>query len=252
VSVTVETTLSKQLHILMLFLLLLLSATVRGQWSELPTDDFESRTMRIQIKAEGLYTSGDYKRAHFIYVKELAPLGDKYAQYMTGYMYLMGQGVPEDPLLASAWYRIAAERKSREFMVVRDDLMRTLDAQQLARSDSLYLDLRKGLSDLVIVMKLLEKDLEKLQVETTGSRVAGQSSMITMVDPKSGNLMSAKLYRDRVRRALQARVDYITAQLDIEPLDAELSRAQVAELWDRIKEHVAVVDDEVDTYVANP
>jgi hypothetical protein len=252
VSVTVETTLSKAIHILLLLLMSMLSATVRAQWSELPTDDFESRTMRIQTKAEGLYTSGDYKRAHFIYVKELAPLGDKYAQYMTGYMYLMGQGVPEDPLLASAWYRIAAERKSREFMVVRDDLMRTLDAQQLARSDSLYLDLRKGLSDLVIVMKLLEKDLEKLQVETTGSRVAGQSSMITMVDPKTGNLMSAKLYRDRVRRALQSRVDYITAQLDIEPLDAELSRAQVAELWDRIEEHVAVVDDEVDTYVANP
>jgi len=254
VSVTVETTLSKQSHILilMLFLLLLPPAMVRAQWAELPTDDFESRTMRIQTKAEGLYVSGDFKRAHFIYVKELAPLGDKYAQYMTGYMYLMGQGVPEDPQLASAWYRIAAEREAPEFMIVRDELMRTLDADQRARSDSYYLDLRKELSDLVIVMRLLESDLEKLQVKTTGSRVAGQSNMVTTVDPKTGNLMSAKLNRDRVRRALQARVDFITAQLDIEPLDADLSKAQIAELWARIDEHVAVVDDEVDIYVSNP
>ncbi len=251
-SVTVETTLSKRIHILLFFALLSLSAAGYAQWSELATDEFESRTMRIQNKAEALYVSGNFERAHFIYVNELAPLGDKYAQYMSGYMFLMGRGVPEDPAQASAWYRIAAERRAPEFIVVRDDLMRTLNAEQRARSDSLYLGLRKDISDIVIVMTLLEQDLDKLKVETTGSRVAGGSSMVTMVDPRSGTLMTKKLNRDRARRALQSRVDFITTQLDIEPLDAELSKAQVDELWERIGQHVAVVDDESDSFAATP
>ena len=51
---------------------------------------------------------------------------------------------------------------------------------------------------------------------------------------------------------MQAPVDCITPQLDIDSLDAELAGAEVAELWGRINEGVAVVDDEGDAYVATP
>ena len=37
----------------------------------------------------------------FIYREELAPLGDKYAQYMIGYMHEHGKGVDKDPAVAS-------------------------------------------------------------------------------------------------------------------------------------------------------
>lgn len=57
-------------------------------------EDFASHTVRIQAKAESLYLQGHWERAQFIYEHELAPIGDKYAQYMVGYMYLNGQGVP--------------------------------------------------------------------------------------------------------------------------------------------------------------
>lgn len=177
ISVTIETTLKKRIHLFLLPVLLLLSAPCLAQWSEFPTGDLDSHTLRIQSKAESLYVSGDYERARIIYVNELATIGDKYAQYMTGFMYLMGQGVPEDPVRASAWYRIAAERQAPEFIVVRDELIRTFDAEQLARSDAIYLELRKKFSDIVIVMRLLEEDLEMLDVETTGSRVASRSSL---------------------------------------------------------------------------
>lgn len=243
---------SKRIHILPLILLSLLSAAVNAQWVEITTGSLDARTLRIQTKAESLYVSGDFKRAHFIYVNELAGRGDKYAQYMSGFMYLMGQGVPEDPILASAWYRMSAEREAPEFMVVRDRLLQSFSSEQRARSDSHYLDLRKKYSDLVIVMKLVEEDLEKLQSETTGSRVPGRSTMVTIVDPKSGAAVSADYYRNRVLRLMQSRVDFITTQLDIDALDAELSGAEVAELWGRINDYVAVVDDEVDAYVVTP
>ena len=119
-----------------------------------------TRTMRTQAKAESLYQRGDYKRAHFIYSSDLARQGDKYAQYMTGYMYLMGLGVEADPVKASAWYRIAAERRAPEFVTVRDQVLRTLNDEQRTRSDELYVELRKEYSDLLIIMELLVEDLE--------------------------------------------------------------------------------------------
>jgi hypothetical protein len=76
--------------------------------------------------------------------------------------------------------------------------------------------------------------------------------MVTMVDPQSGSTVSADYYRNRVLRLMQSRVDFITTQLDIDALDAELSGAEVAELWERINEYVAVVDDEADAYVVMP
>jgi len=252
VSVTVETTLSKRIHISLLPLLLLFAASASAQWSEFPTGDFDSRTMRIQSKAESLYMSGDYKRAQIIYVNELATIGDKYAQYMTGYMFLMGQGVSEDPVRASAWYRIAAERKAPEFMAVRDELIQTFDAEQLARSNEIYLDLRKRFCDIVIVMRLLEEDLEKLNVETTGSRITSRSSLVTMIDPKTGTPISADIYRVRIRRTLQSRVDFITERLDMDHLDVDLSSAEIDDLWARIGAQVAVIDDDVQRLVATP
>ncbi|MGB5628552.1 MAG: SEL1-like repeat protein, partial [Woeseiaceae bacterium] len=177
---------------------------------------------------------------------------DKYAQYMTGFMYLMGQGLPEDPVRASAWYRLSAERQAPEFMVVRDELIRTFNAEQLAASDAIYLELRKKFSDIVIVMRLLEEDLELLDVEATGSRVPSGSNLVTTLDPRKGTVTSVELYRDRVRRTLQSRVDFITGQLDIERMDADLSAAQIAELWERIEEQVSVIDDDVHRLVAAP
>lgn len=242
-SVTIETTLNTLTRIILSILLSVLAVTAHAQWAALSSGDLDARTSRIQTKAEQLYVGGEFKRAHFIYVNELAGRGDKYAQYMAGYMYFMGQGVSEDLVRASAWYRISAERKAPEFVVVRDELMQSLNPEQRALSDSLYVDLRKQYSDLVIVMKLVEDDLESLQFETTGSRVPGRSTMVTMVDPHSGQTMSADHYRNRVMRLMKSRVNFLTSQLDIDPLDADLSKAQVRELWDRIHEQIAVVND---------
>jgi uncharacterized protein len=57
------------------------------------------------------YGAGDYARA----LTEWAPAagqGDVRAQEMLGYMYDVGEGVPEDDRSAAAWYGLAADRGS--------------------------------------------------------------------------------------------------------------------------------------------
>lgn len=241
-----------RIYSLLIALALLAPAFAVAEWAEYPTDNMNSRTAQIQAKVESLYRRGDYKRAHFIYSKELAPLGDKYAQYMTGYMYLMGQGVEEDKIRASAWYRIAAERKTPEFLAVRDQLLRTMSKEQLAASDALYLELRKNFSDLVIVMGLIVDDLPNLDAKRTGSRLSGGTGSVTVIDPNTGASVSADHLRSRATRAVQARLDFVTDKLDIGDIRAENAAPEVDVLWERIHDYLGVIDDDMDAYVANP
>ncbi len=231
-------------------LLITLAGSAHGQWAEYPTGPVDSKTMRSQSKAETLYERGDYKRALFIYEKELSKAGDKYAQYMTGYMYLMGHGTASDPVLASAWYRLAAERESPEFVAVRDQLLRTLNEQQRARSDELYVGLRKQFSDIVIVMDLLMGDLKRIESRKTGSRIRGSGSSIMIVDPQTGIPISAAHYENRLKTIAKTRLDFVTSQLGIEELEAELSREQIENLRIRIDEYLsAIADDGDDVFV---
>ena len=238
---------------LLILLTMLSSASSWAEWSPFETGELDSRTDRTQAKVETLYKRGDYKRAHFIYSNELARLGDKYAQYMTGYMYLNGQGVAEDKVKASAWYRIAAERRVPEFMAVRDQLMRTLNDDQRAESDELYIELRQEYSDMVIIMGLLTKDLKGLKQSRTGSRLSsGNSSSVMVIDPNTGIPTPADQIRNRALRKAQARLDFLTGRLDVDTVRAEQADDQVDDLWARINEFLSVVDDETDAFVATP
>jgi TPR repeat protein len=58
--------------------------------------ELDSKTLSVQAKAEELFEREDYRRAHIIYLKDLAPIGDKYAQYMLGFMTASGLGVEQD------------------------------------------------------------------------------------------------------------------------------------------------------------
>jgi len=242
----------KQILSLLLIQVMLLSGPVLAQWTEFPTGDLDSRTIRTQAKVETLYERGDYKRAHFIYSNELARQGDKYAQYMTGYMYLMGQGVEQDRVRASAWYRIAAERRAPEFMVVRDQVLRTLTDDQRARSDELYVELRKEYSDLNIIMGLLVEDLDSMQVARTGSRLSGNTSAVTIIDPTTGMPVSAAHIRHRGLRTAQTRLDFVTGRLDISPIKADQADKHLDYLWERVRDYLSVVDDEAEGLYASP
>lgn len=172
--------------------------TVQAQYTQgLPTGYADSRTLKIQRKVEDVFERGEYDRAYFIYRHELVPLGDKYAQYMVGFMHLTGKGVPEDPITASAWYRLAAERGTPEFVAVRDFLLVTLTPEERAKSDALFIQVRREFSDMAVLLASIKRGVRKLG-PTTGSRLSGQGSPVTVIEGKSLNRpLSGAVFRHR-------------------------------------------------------
>lgn len=202
--------------------------------------DLDARTLSVQARAEELFQRRDYRRAHVIYRNDLAPIGDKYAQYMLGFMSLSGLGVEQDPVLASAWYRLAAERgKPVEFVNERDELLDKLDAVDRARSEELYLRLRRDYSDIVISMREVREVFDDLSQVTTGSRLGGPSSAVTIVEPRAGSSLSGDALVRRQQHRMQRLLDNITATLGIDDITAEtLTAGELARLEERVRDYV--------------
>lgn len=79
------------------------------------------------------YARGNYERA-MKYFLIGARYADKLSQLSIGLMYLNGQGVRQDPVVAFAWIAIAAERKYPKFLATRDRVWSQLDAEQRAQA----------------------------------------------------------------------------------------------------------------------
>lgn len=203
----------------------------------------DSRTLSVQNKVDELFEDGKFERAYFIYRNELAPVGDKYAQYMVGYMYLMGMGVEEDEVHASAWYRLAAERGYPEFVAVRNQVLESLDEEELRLSDRTYVQLRQKYSDVVLMMRLLRREYDDQTNHVTGSRLSGRSGSVTILDPNTGVGMSRDNYYRKYEARLQLRLDYVTERLGIDRLTPDVDNRTLSELQDQVEQFVAVVDD---------
>lgn len=196
---------------------------------------FDAQTLHVQDQAEEVYERGDFDRAYFIYRNELAPIGDKFGQYVVGYMHLTGQGVAENPTVASAWYRLAAERGTKEFVRVSDELLAALDDQQRAESDRLFIELRKQYGDLVLIARAVREDYEALR-SRTGTRLGSSStSPLTVIELDSGVMQSGAEYYGRIERRMKARLAYITEHTDIEISDIDAENIDV----DAIEQQVA-------------
>ncbi len=207
-----------------------------------PGSAVNSRTMRVQEMVEELFEQGDYERAHFIYHNELAPIGDKYAQYMVGYMYLTGTGVVEDSILASAWYRLAAERSYKEFLNERDLILAGFTEAELLHSDTQYLQLRRQYSDVVLLLKLIEADIEMSRART-GSRLSGGGGSVTIVDARTGSSVSGDQYFGQIRRRVTARLKFMAKQLHMADLNTNPDKVDIDELWRIVNEFVETITD---------
>lgn len=218
---------------------LLAAAAAGAQWLDsFPGSEIDSRTVRVQQKVEKLFDDGEYRRALFIYENELAPIGDKYAQYMVGYIYLTGAGVTEDPGLASAWYRLASERDNPHFVAVRNQLMESLSERERGRSDVLFAELMRKYSDAVILLELIREDLNAV-TPRTGSRLPSSATPVMIVDPRTGATITADDYDRGLRRRIESRVDYLLRLLDIEGLDADVARLDVDALGDAVEDYLS-------------
>jgi len=193
-----------------------------------PGQEPDRRILNTQEKVDSLFEKGDYERAMFIYREELAPRGDKYAQYMIGYMYLTGKGVPQDIIGASAWYRLAAERGQDVFVSARNEIMTMLDDSARPHSDMAYRELRSNLSDVALLSGLIRDDLEVLR-RYTQSRPAAMRSFQESFDKRTAHYVP-------VVEQLLERLDFLVdlslsddfdpsiEQKGIELLEAEVHR----------------------------
>jgi hypothetical protein len=217
-------------------------ATAETSASSLSTDRNERELLSIQQKVDELFQQGEYERALFIYQHELAPLGDKYAQYMIGYMYLTGAGVAEDAVTASAWYRLAAERGNREFSAVRDDLLQRLDADGLAKSDEQYVELRKQYADIAILVRQIRKDDEDLQL-MTGSRLGDTGGSVTIVHPRTGATKTAHQWRREIRKTIENRLKIMDRLMPHADIETDYSKLDLDELDRLVELELAKVPD---------
>jgi hypothetical protein len=208
--------------------------------SSFPQTPVDAKTVRVQNKAEEVYSRTEYERAFSIYINELAPIGDKYAQYMIGFMYLTGKGIEEDRVAASAWYRLAAERDTKEFVQVRDQVLRSLDDEERAESDRLFIELRRQYGDLVLLSKAIRDDYEQLQ-SFTGSRISGGGSPVVVVQ-MSGSTSSGPDYYHRIEKRLQARLDYIAQYAKVGIVDHDVHTFNIEEVEQKIDNYLGRLD----------
>ena len=230
--------------ILALSVLVLAAQPAAGQKSsDLSADLPDPRVLRIQQKVEALFVADEYERALFIYINELAPIGDKYAQYMVGFMHETGLGTAKDLVAASAWYRLSAERDTLEFVEIRDKMMDALDDTERAESDVLYGTLRRTYGDLAVLMTSIKRDKEQISA-VTGTRLGGSSGApVTIIDPHTGSTrMRADYHRD-VEKRMYERIAMLVELGGFDELGDDPTKVNVRELERLVNAKLETIPD---------
>ena len=227
----------------MLVVLALFTSLVNAQQAPgLTVGVSDARTLKVQRKVDQLFERGEYDRAYFIYRNQLAPLGDKYAQYMVGFMHLTGKGVAEDAVAASAWYRLAAERHTPQFVAVRDMLLEDMSPEQRQQSDQLFLEIRRNYSDLIILLNSIKRNVRDTR-PMTGSRLRTSSPM-TVIDAKSPNqAQSSAIFYGRIESELEANLVMLAEIGEFSDFETDPSRFDIDEVERRVNERLGLAAD---------
>ena len=198
------------------------------------------RPLSLQVKVDRLFERGEYDRAYLIYRNELAPLGDKYAQYMVGYLHLTGMGADKDLVLASAWYRLAAERGTPEFVALRDQVMQELPSEQRVQSDAVYLELRHDYNDLAVLLRSVKRHVHALQARSGAGVTSTPASIAVFSSPTSvrATVPTSDDYA-RMRIQLRDQLRKLAALGDFTDLETDPSKVDVDEVERLVNERIA-------------
>jgi len=217
-------------------------ASVQAQsYRSFPGETADQRTLQTQKRVDQLYSAGEYERALFIYERELAPRGDKYAQYMVGYMHLNTHGVPLDKATALAWYRLAAERENEVLQQARDELAADLTQAEIDASNRIFLDLLQEIGDTRLLMKLIRRDMNTLS-DRTGTHIRGATSGgSTVIIRPSGMIEDPNFYRD-IRLRLEARLSYLETKVEISDIALDSGDKEIRMYEEQAKSELAALE----------
>ncbi|MFK7887944.1 MAG: hypothetical protein AB8G16_13880 [Gammaproteobacteria bacterium] len=130
--------------------------------------------------ADALYQSGKYVEAYTAYRNELAPRGDAFGQYLTGYMLTHGQGVEKDPITGAAWMKLASDQGYLPLIRAKKKARKVLDGVAQQRSDDTYRELKQTYGDCALLAGRIEY-LEEHVETITGSRIPENVSRVTVL-----------------------------------------------------------------------
>jgi peptidoglycan hydrolase-like protein with peptidoglycan-binding domain len=102
----------------------------------------------VLLAALAAPAAADYRSAMFAYdrgdhvtaVREFRPLaqqGHADSQYMLGFLYSRGEGVPQDYVQAHKWFNLAASQGSEGGAAARDEIARRMTTEQVAEAQRL-------------------------------------------------------------------------------------------------------------------
>jgi len=197
-----------------------------------PGGEASRSILKAQEKADSYFAKGKFDKAMLIYRDELAPVGDKYSQYMIGYMHLAGKGVQEDAIMSSAWYRLAAQRENAQYVRICDGLLALFNDEQLSRSDKLYVGLRQDMGDLVLVSKLIQGDMQVLRRRTG-------TELFIQAETERGNFGQQLDVFDSAVNRVNSRLAFLERQMAAE---ATLEESERVRLTAVIREATREVD----------
>ena len=206
-----------------------------------PGSTANNDTVKAQRLVEELYDAGDYRRSFTIYTKELAPIGDKYAQYMVGFMYLNGQGTDADRSAALAWYRLAAERRDPAISQARDMLYLNMSQEEVMESNEIFVGLWRKYGDNKLILALVKRDLEVMS-SRTGSRIASSSAGPTLVISLQSGTHASDSYYDRIEKRIATRIEFLDANVEIVDLELGEDLAVKQSLENEFREQLETLD----------
>ena len=210
-------------------------------YTHVPGASADQRTLEAQAQVEQLYESGEYERSLIIYEKELAPVGDKYAQYMVGFMHHWAQGVEKDLPTALAWYRLAAERNNTPIVEERDRLFNSMTDEEIDASNEIFVKLWRKLGDNRLILDLIRQDMEILKART-GSRIAGSNSTPVTIVYVRGASTDDNAFYSQVEKRMERRMEYLNTNVEIVDIPLNDERAVKESLEQEVREEMAALD----------
>ena len=151
-------------------------------------------------------------------------------------MYEMGKSVERDRAKAGAWYRLAAERGTPQFVQEHDKLIASLDAADRARADRWFAALRTEVGDLAVLMRIVRQDYEKLRTRT-GSRLSSDSSPVSVIEMRQPAGSTGDYYT-RIEKRIEERLAYIVKHTKIEIIDIDVDTVDLDLIEEAVYTHL--------------